>query len=167
MSTQKLKRKATFVKQVPTLSGRKKYEFTALTRREAMKVAHTSLTTILGAVGSIAGLMFRESKDDDTYTREQVVEGIIQGLSKLDFDTVWTLAESILRNVTVEDDELIEDINETDYFVENLDEFYSALVAGVEGNYPSVFLKVKESLGGFDLGEKLQGLHKSTGTSNE
>ena len=167
MSSKKLKRKPTFTKQVPTFEGRKKYEFTSLTRLEAMYVAHTSLVTILGAVGSVAGLMFREKKDDDQETREHMVEGILQGLSKLKFETVWKLAESIFRNVVIEDDEIIEDINETDYFVENLDEFYSALFAGIEGNYPEVFSKVREGLKDFDLPDKVRSRLGSDETSNE
>lgn len=161
------KRKSTFVKMVPTLSGRKKYEFVSLRRKEAMIVFHTSLITVLGAVGNVAGLMFRETKDEDEETRGQVVNGIVQGLSALKFETVWKLAESIFRGVTVDDDELIEDINESDYFVENLDEFYSALVFGIEGNYPHVFTRVREVLKDFDLPDEIKKRFESVETSNE
>jgi hypothetical protein len=152
---------------VPTLNGKKKYEFTSLKRREAMEVAHTTLITVLGAVGNVAGLMFRESGDEDEETRNAAVEGILAGLSNLKFETVWTLAESILRDVVIEDDLIISDINESDYFVENLDEFYSALVMGIEGNYPSVFLKVREGLKGFDLPNGLKSRLESDETSKE
>lgn len=132
-----------------------------------MLIAHSSLVTILGAVGNVAGLMFRETKDEDEETRGDVVNGIVQGLSALKFETVWSLAESIFRGVTIDDDELIEDINQTDYFVENLDEFYSALVFGIEGNYPNVFTRVREVLSGFDLPDEIKKRFESVETSKE
>lgn len=160
-------RKATFSKQVPTLEGRKQYEFVSLKRREAMEVAHTSLVSVVTALGGVAGLLFRDTKDEDSDTRGQVLSGVAEGLSSLKFETVWKLAESILRGVTIDEDTLIEDINETDYFADNLDEFYSALVAGVEGNYPKVFLKLRGAMGDFDLPNKLKNLRESKGTSDE
>ena len=113
-----------------------------------MEVAHSSLMVVLGAIGNVAGLLSRERTTENS---GEIVRGIMEGLSSIPFSTVWKLAEPIFRGVTIDEDTLIEDVNATDYFSEHVDEFYSGLVAGIEGNFPSVFSKVREFLGGFDL----------------
>lgn len=151
MSKKTLKRKPTFFKQVPTLSGPKQYEFVSLRRREAMEIAHTSLQTVVALVGDIADLLFRDKQDEDSKTRKAMLEGLTRGIASVDFETVWKLGRALLRDVTIDGETIIEDLDETDYYVDNIDEFYSALVVAIEGNYPSVFSKVREALEGFDL----------------
>lgn len=160
-------REDTFYREVPSLSGVKTYEFEALRRKEAMFIAHTSLKVVLGALGNVAGLMLRNIEKEDTETRGAILRGVVEGMAALDFETVWGLAEAVFRNVAVPGEGVIEDINESDYFPDNLDEFYIALIIGIGGNFPDVFSKFREMLDGIDLPENLNGLKDLLDSSKE
>lgn len=155
---EKVQRDETFFKDVPTLSGVKRYEFEALQKREAMFIAHNSLRIILSALGNVSSLLCRKIEEEDTETRAQILKGVVEGLSIIDFDTIWDLARSIFRNVAIDGEILIEDIDESNYFPENLDEFYMALIIGIGGNFPNVFTKIQGALSGLDLSKNLGSL---------
>lgn len=161
-------KKPTFIRNVPTLDGPKKYEFVSVTRRDAVKVAHTSLLTVVQAIGTASDLLFAQIKGIDLQDQSNwgpVLDGVSRSLATLDFDKVWALAEVVLRGVVVDDDELINDINETDYFGDNIDEFYTALVVGIEGNFPKVFTRLRGRLDDSGLVEKAKKAAASIGTS--
>jgi hypothetical protein len=142
-----LKKAADATVEIKTLEGTKKYAFQLLTRRDAAEVFHNSIQTILKA---IAGVDLGAMQKGDVS-----VDSLVKGLSSVDFDTVWGLGEKLLRFVQIDGEE-IADINESDYFGENPEELYLAIVYAVKVNYPKVFSKLRKALQGFGLAEMLK-----------
>ena len=116
---------------IKNLAGEEvEYNFVALRRKEAMRVFHNSLTSILGAIGEVSDLT-------DT--------SIFRALKSIEFDVVWDLAESLLNQVIIDGTE-ITDINETDYFNDKQDEFYLAIGYALKLNYPDIFTKAQAAI---------------------
>lgn len=180
-----IKRK-TFIKEVPTLEGTKTYEFKALVRKDAVRVAHNSLRIVIGALSQLSGMMSStlESKkgvseapkkgteDEEPLAPEgeldsafvgESVKGITKALYSLNFEVLWELAESLFKDVCIDDEPMIRDINESDYFGDNIDEFYTALACAIEGNYPKVFVKFRGAINGSNLLKKAVSRLKSKG----
>lgn len=124
---------------VKTFEGEKEYIFCALVRKDAARVFHNTLTTLISAVADVA-----VSKG------ESQTDAVFKAIKTLDFDTVWDLAEVLLR-FAILDGEEIQDLNETDYFTDRPEELYLAVFHAVMLNYPKVFLKLGEVVKGFDL----------------
>jgi len=108
----------------------KEYVYVALKRKEAVRVAHTTLQSLFGA---IAGM----GSDGGA--------AIASAVKALDFDVFWSLAEKVLKCVIVDGVE-ISDINNSDYFAEHIDELYLAVYHGIEANWPKVFFQLREAL---------------------
>jgi hypothetical protein len=130
-----MKRQVDLKATVKTLDGEKEYIFVALTRREAMEVFHGTLTTVLSVLPELGS-------------------GDFGALKKLDFDTIWSLAEKLLRFAILDGVE-IEDLNETEYFDDHPDELYLAMAQAVRMNWPDIFEKAKNALSGSDLKSKV------------
>jgi hypothetical protein len=102
-------------------------------------VFHNTLTTLVSAVADVA-----------VNKGESQTDAVFKAVQTLDFDTVWDLAEVLLR-FAILDGEEIQDLNETDYFTDRPEELYLAVFHAVMLNYPKVFLKLREVVKGFDL----------------
>jgi hypothetical protein len=141
-----MKRQVDLKATVKTLDGEKEYNFVALTRREAMEVFHGALTAVLSIVSELGS-------------------GDFGALKKLDFDTIWSLAEKLLQFAILDGVE-IEDLNETEYFDDHPDELYLAVFHAVRLNWPDIFEKVKNVLSGSDLkGKVLEVLNREESTT--
>jgi hypothetical protein len=125
--------------KVKTLDGEKEYVFLALVRKDAAEVFHGVLTALISAVAGI-------SVSDE----ENKIDAVFKALNTLDFDTVWSLGEKLLRFAILDGVE-IKDLNDTDYFDDHPEELYLAIFHAVMLNYPKVLLKVREALSGSGL----------------
>lgn len=130
--------------KVKTLEGEKTYAFQLLTRRAAVEVFHKSIQTILQ---TIAGIDLGAVQRGDIS-----VDGLARGLAAIEFEIVWALGEKLLAFVQINGEE-IQDINQSDYFGENPEELYIAIVHGIKVNYPKVFSKLRGALEGFGLAD--------------
>ena len=155
--TNKRKQRETFVETIPTMDGPKSYEFEYLKTKEAIEVNFTSLKVIVGTLGRVAPLLFQEKGES---SEAEVAARIFGTLSEIPFETLWSLGEKLLRNVVIDGDELIENLETSTYFAENIDEFYVAVIFGIKGNYPKVFSKVQEKLKGSGLLDKAKFLKR-------
>jgi len=133
---------------VKTLEGEKEYIFQALIRKDAARVFHNVLTAVVSAVADIAVAEGASQTD-----------AVFKAIKTLDFDTVWDLAEVLLKFSFLDGTE-IKDLNDTDYFTDRPEELYLAVFHAVQLNYPKVFLKLKETLSGSGLQGILQGLNR-------
>jgi hypothetical protein len=131
-------------KKVKTLEGEKEYVFCALVRKDAARVFHNTLSAVVSAVAGISA-----SSDEDK------ADAVFKAINTLDFDTLWGLAEVLLK-FAILDGESIEDLNDTDYFNERPEELYLAVFHAVLLNWPSVLLKVREALSGSGLPDQLK-----------
>lgn len=148
---------ADLVARIKGLDGvEKEYRFVPLTRRDAVQVFHESLQVILRAISGASGAL----QVDKTSLRKSTIEPLkaLEGLSRVDFETVWALAEKLLAWVVI-DGETFEDINQTDYFGDNPDEIYLAVYHAVSLNYPKVFSGLPGLLAGF--GQSTEGEEKA------
>ncbi|NIV93793.1 hypothetical protein GWN42_13590 [candidate division KSB1 bacterium] len=130
------------------LSGEKvEYDLQPLKRKDAAYVAHTFLQTILKALsGAIAG-----SGDSN-----EKAKAVVDSLSKIDFETIWSMASILLKYARIKTENGIVEINdldECDYFAENPDELYLAVYHGILENYPKVFSRVRDLMSG--LGQQI------------
>ena len=124
---------------ITCLDGTKKnYNMMPLKRKEAVQVFHRVLQNVLGVLAQ-AG-----QSDGATMT------DLFSALKTIEFEDFWWMAEKILKFVVVDNQE-IRDINDTDYFVDNIDELYLAVFHGILENYPKVFFQFKGLLNGLQL----------------
>jgi hypothetical protein len=132
------------VVQAQTLTGKKEYRFVPLKRKDAACVFHNTLLTLVSALADVSGQVSAEDR----------TAAFLRALKTLDFDTLWALAEKLLR-FSILDNEEIKDINETEYFDEKPEELYLAVFHAIVENYPGFFGKIRQALSGFDLSEQM------------
>jgi hypothetical protein len=130
--------------EIKTANGIKCYEFEILHRREAARIFHSTLTSIAGA---LAGAL--DAKGGVS------TEAIFKAIKSIDFDTIWDLAESLLRHCSVDGVEL-GPLDESDYYQDNQIELYLAIWHAINANFPSVFSKVREKIKGSNFADALE-----------
>ena len=129
--------------KVKTLEGEKEYNFVLLKRKEAAEVFHNTLLVVAGAFSEL--VKADKSKPED----------LLIAMKTFDFDTLWSLAEKLLRGVMIDGSE-IGDLEETSYFEEQPEELYIAVWHGIQVNYPKVFSKIRERLIGSSFAETMK-----------
>lgn len=163
--TNKRKQRSTFVETIPTMDGPKSYEFEYLKTKEAIEVNFTSLKVLVGTLGRVAPLLLQEKGKGE---EAEIAARIFGTLSEIPFEILWSLGEKVLRNVVIDGDTLIENLeNDDGYFAENIDEFYVAIIFGIKGNYPKVFSKVQEKLKDSGLLDKAKFLKRINDVTNK
>lgn len=128
---------------VKTLDGDKVYNFVLLKRKAAARVFHNTLLVLASAFAELAKSGAKIKPED-----------ILKALNTIDFDTVWGLAEILLADVIIDNDEI--DLEE--YYGDNPSEIYIAIWHGIQVNYPKVFTMIREKITGSDLSEKVKDL---------
>lgn len=121
-------------------SGDKQLNFalSPLKQREAGRVFHTSVMQIVRAFSEIEGF-----KDES-----KIIKGLAKGLSSVDYDLVWDLAETLCKGALVNEKDLgdledFEPLGETPWLL------YLIVFNGIKGNWPKVFSGIEARLGGF------------------
>ena len=132
--------------KVKTLDGPKIYNYTLLTRMEAMEVFHEALSKVVAALGLVA-------KDINQLDTNPGV--LLQAIEAIDFATIKKLASKLLRN-SVLDGEEISDFEKTDYFNGKPLELYQAIFHGIEVNFPSVFSPIRETIKGMSIADEMR-----------
>jgi hypothetical protein len=122
--------------QIKNLSGEQvTYNLLPLKRKTAAYVSHRFLQTLLRGFAKAA---------------QGGQEALLEALSDIDFDTLWDLASTILKDAEIHHMngvEKISDLDESEYFEENPEELYLAVAHGVRENYPKFFSRIKGLLG--------------------
>lgn len=114
----------------------RKCTLTPLKRKEALRVFHTALGSVVIAI--------TDSEKGKGIDIEKVVNA-------LDFDKLWDLADSLLEHAVIDTFE-IKSIDDTDFFEDKPEELYIILIKAIKENYPDFFTKLmnltKGGLGG-------------------
>lgn len=125
---------------VKTLDGEKLYKFRLLKRREAAKIYHTSVQTVVKLIAGAVGA--------DT------VEAKLLAIDSLDFDTIWNLASVLLKDCVVIPNmenmqymiPLGSNLDDCDYFNDNNEELYIAIYHALRVNFPKSFSRLEKRL---------------------
>lgn len=126
-----------------TPDGWKQYQFTLLKTRQAAKIYHESVTSLLSVIAGAIG-----SKED--------ARGRIEAIRSLDFDLIWNLGEALLRGCNVREDKCnpqnmisIRELESTNYFDDKREELYCAIWGALRANYPNSWSRLERGLEGF------------------
>jgi len=127
---------------VKTLDGEKLYTFRLLRKKEAARIYHTTVSTVLAAIAQAAGGEGPTAKLD--------------AIKAIDFDTFWGLARVVLRKCDIRPDPdnpdffiTIDDLDNAEYFDELREELYIAVYYGLKANYPKSWGRIEKAIAGF------------------
>ena len=130
-----------------TPSGVKEYEFLALSRKEAMKVYHESLSSIAQVVSkAVQSLQIdRGNLGKSKIDLGAGAGGLLSGVAGIPFEKLWEVAEHLFKGAILGGEEL-GPLESCDYFDDKPEEFYIALYHAIRLNYPMVFSQVQKLL---------------------
>lgn len=145
------------------LSGEKvSCTYIPLTRRDALEIEYTALGTIAAALSNASGHMlalFQQSRGGGILTgAEHIAKALAAVHSAIPFDVLDCVAKKILRGAVIQRPDksaIIDDLHETDYFDDRLDELLLATFWGLDVSYPRAFTKARTLLAA--LSEKAPG----------
>lgn len=137
-----------------------------LVRRDAMEIEYNTLGTIMDALSGsfhhVLALFSEVAKTEDGSVPIQstlhVANAIASVHKSIPFEVLWGVAEKVLCGAVIEAPNRlgkIEELKDSDFFTDRIDEFVLAIFWGLDVSFPRAFSKARDLLS--RLGEKKPG----------
>ena len=147
-----------------------------LTRREAWEVEYNTLGTIAAALCNAAPYimaLFQQSAkgvSKDIENTSHIARAVHAVHSAVPFPVLYDVAKKILRGAVIDRDgftAVIEELDESNYFDDRLDELLLATFWGLDVSFPRAFTKARAFLDVLKGEEKDPGTNTLTGSNTQ
>jgi hypothetical protein len=139
---------------LPGVDGEVEFSLIKLTQKTAAHVFHSTLVSVLGAMGAaVSG-----ESDEDKMGR------FVAALkTTLTFDDMWFLLSAMMTNAMVDGHE-VKNLDSSTVFDDNPHFMYLVLWHGIKGNWPKVFSKAEVMFKG--ITSKMEAAMKGMGSNH-